>query len=76
MVSELNTKRCASCSAPKEWTPVVCQRERWIIRSHIDWKEERVSAKTLGAKGGWIVRFHIDWREEQVPTRTLGAGKE
>ena len=36
---------------------------------HIDWRGERVPAKTLGLKegggGGWVMRSHIDWREER-----------
>ena len=37
----------------------------WIVRSHIDWRGERVSARMLGPEGGWIVRSHIGWRGEQ-----------
>ena len=36
----------------------------WILRSHIDWREERVSARTLDPEGGWIVRSHIGWGGE------------
>ena len=25
---------------------------RWIVRSHIDWREERVPARMLGPEGG------------------------
>ena len=35
------------------------------MRTHIDWREERAPARTLGPEGGWIVRFHIDWRGEE-----------
>ena len=35
------------------------------MRSHIDWREERVPARILGLEGGWIVRSHIGWRGEQ-----------
>ena len=38
----------------------------WIVRSRIDWREKRVSAKMLGPEGGWIVRSHIGWREERT----------
>ena len=34
----------------------------WIVRSHIDWRGERVSERTLGPEGEWIMRFHIGWR--------------
>ena len=48
----------------------ICQRmlgfeKGWIVRSHIDWREKRVSVRTLASKG-WIVRSYIDWREERV----------
>ena len=35
------------------------------VRSHIDWRGERVPTRTLGSEGGWIVRFHIGWRGER-----------
>jgi len=34
--------------------------------SHIDWRRERISARTLGAEGGWIVRSHIGWGEQII----------
>ena len=43
MVLEPNNGQCAS----KDAEP----RRGWIVRSHIDWKEERVSARTLGLEG-------------------------
>ena len=43
---------------------------RESLRSHIDWRDKRVSARTLGPENGWIVRSHIDWREERVSVRT------
>ena len=33
--------------------------------SHIDWRKERVPARTLGPKEGWIVRSHIGWGGER-----------
>ena len=63
MVSELDTGRCASLlavpqrgvdtrwCASKDAGP---QRE-WIWgRSHIDWRKERVPARTLGLEGGGL----------------------
>ena len=35
------------------------------MRSHIDWKRERVPARLLDLEGGWIVRFHIGWGGER-----------
>ena len=34
--------------------------------SHIDWRKERVLARTLGPEGGWIVMSHIGWGGEQI----------
>ena len=65
MVSEPNTRRHASEDAGPQ--------RRWIVRSHIGWRGEQVSARTLGPEGGWIVRSYIGWRWEQVSTRTLGT---
>ena len=42
------------------------------MRPHIDWRGERVPARTLGPERGWIVRPHINWRGEQVSARMLG----
>ena len=52
----MDTKRCASKD--------VGSRTVWIGESHINWKRERVPARTLAPKG-WIVRSHIDWGEER-----------
>ena len=42
-------------------------RRGWIWwRSHIDWRKERVPARTLGPEGGWIVTSHIGWGGEQT----------
>ena len=39
----------------------------WIWSgSHIDWRNERVPARTLGLEGGWIVMSHIDWGGDQI----------
>ena len=35
------------------------------VRSHIDWREERVPTRTLGLEGELIVRSHISWRGER-----------
>ena len=47
-----------------------CQRGRWAPKggglSRIDWRKERVPARTLGPEGGWIVMFHIGWGGEQT----------
>ena len=55
----VDTRRCASKDAgPKGG---------WIWRrSHIDWRKERVPARTLGPEGGWIVMSHINWGREQI----------
>ena len=37
---------------------------RWIVRFHIDWKEEWVTTRTLGPEGEWIVSSHIGWRRK------------
>ena len=37
----MDTRRCASEDADPEW----------IVRSHIDWREERVSARTPDPEG-------------------------
>ena len=29
-------------------------RKGWIVRPHIDWREERMSARTLGPAGGGL----------------------
>ena len=52
------------------------------MRSHIDWREKRMLARTLGhgeervpsvvPKKGRIMRSYLDWRGEQVSVRTLG----
>ena len=44
MVSEPDTGRCANENARP--------RKGWIVRSHIDWREERVSTRMLGLEGG------------------------
>ena len=41
------------------------------VRSHLDWREERGTVRTLAPEGGWIVRSHIDWRGKRVPARML-----
>ena len=48
-------------SASKDVGP----RRGWIVRSHVDWRGEQVSARMLGSEGGWIVRSHISWRRER-----------
>ena len=44
MISEPDTKRWASKDAGPEGG--------WIVRSHIDWRWERVPARTLSLEGG------------------------
>ena len=41
-------------------TPKCCN-----VRSHIQWRREQVSVRTLGLEEAWIVRSHIGWRREQ-----------
>ena len=53
MVLEPDTRQCAS----KDVEP----RRGWTGESHIDWRREQVSARTLGLEGGWIVRSHVSW---------------
>ena len=77
MVSEPDTRRCVSLLA-LPWRGVDTRRcaskdagpqGRWNwVLSHIDWRKERVSARTLGPEGGWIVMSHIGWRGEQPPS--------
>ena len=31
----------------------------WIVRSHVEWRVQRVSVRTLGPEGRWVVRSHI-----------------
>ena len=45
----------------------------WIVRSHIDWGGERVSARTLGPKWWWIVRSHIGWRRVTSVSENVGT---
>ena len=45
-------RRCAS----KDAGP---RRGVDLVGPHIDWRKERVPARTLGPEGGWIVIFHI-----------------
>ena len=68
MVSELDTRRCTSedvgprrrvdCENPHQLERGTSVSENagpeWelIVRSHIDWKEEQVSVRTLGPEGG------------------------
>ena len=58
MISERDTGQCVSKDAEPEGVGhrVVCQRmspwKWWIVRSHIDWRGKRVSAKTLDPEGG------------------------
>jgi len=41
-------------------------KDGWIWGwSHIDWRKERVPARTLAPKG-WIVMSHIGWGGEQT----------
>ena len=51
MVSELDTGRCASeeTKPQREWTHGGVPAR---TLDHIDWRRERVSAKTLGFEGG------------------------
>ena len=45
----------------------LAQNGGWIWgRSHIDWRKERVSARTLGPEGGWIMMSYIGWGGEQT----------
>ena len=72
MVLEPDTGRRVSDEV-EPWMRVdktVCQQGRWASKgvdwgSHIDWRMERVPARTLGPKGGWIVRSHIGWGGER-----------
>ena len=73
MVSEPDTRQCASeeveprrgvdtrWCANKDAGPLV----GWIRGSHVDWRRERVPARTLEPEGGWIVRSHIGWGGER-----------
>ena len=45
-------------------TRTLSHKGGWIVRSHINWREERVPARTLGPEGGWILRTHISWGGE------------
>ena len=64
IVSELDTGRCVNLLAVPRGEGVDTRRcsskdtspkEGWIWgQSHIDWRKERVSARTLGSEGGWI----------------------
>ena len=63
MVSELDTGRCANLLAvPRRGVDTrrcaskdAGPQSGWIWRrSHIDWRKERVSARTLGPKGGGL----------------------
>ena len=84
MVSEPDTGRCASLltvprtgvdmrqCASKDARP----QRRWIWgRSHIDWRKERVLARTLGLERRWIVMSHIGWGGGQRgnPKKTISA---
>ena len=62
----VDTERCASEDAGH-------QRGEGIVRSYIDWSEERVPRRTLSLEGGWIVRSHIGWGGER---NTLYKGAE
>ena len=53
----VDTRRCASKDAGHKWG--------WTGGSHIDWRRERVPARTLGPEGGWIERSHIGWGGER-----------
>ena len=46
MVSEPDMKRCVSED--------VRPRRGWIVRSHVDWRRERVPMRTLDPKGGGL----------------------
>ena len=72
MVSELDTERCVSLlvvpvdtrqCASKNAGP---QRGVDLGAVHIDWRNKRVPARTLGPEEGWIVMSHIGWRGEQI----------
>ena len=73
MVLELDTRRCAIEEAEPQrgWTRGGCQHDArpwrgWIGGSHIDWRREWVSVRTLGSEGEWIVRSHIGWEENET----------
>ena len=38
-------------------------QSRWIGESHINWRRERVTMRTLGLEERWMVRSHNGWRE-------------
>ena len=54
MVLEADTGQCAS----EETEP-----QRRV--DHIDWRKERVPARTQGLEEGWIVKSHISWGRER-----------
>ena len=75
MVSEPDTGRCVSLLAvPRKGVDMMrcaskdvgTQRGVDLGRSHIDWRKERVPARTLGPSGGWIVMSHVGWGGEQT----------
>ena len=53
MVSELDTRRCASEEAEPQrgWTRGGVLAK---MLDHIDWRRERVPARTLGTEGGGL----------------------
>ena len=53
MVSESDTGRCANEDTGPQ------RGGGWIVRSHIDWREERVSARTLGPEEEGSEAFFI-----------------
>ena len=62
MVSEPDIGRCASKDSELEgeWTPdgVLARMSdpegEWIVRSHIDWREEQMTVRTLGPERGGL----------------------
>ena len=69
IISEPETGQCASLLAvPQRWVDTrQCASKNagpqrgWIWgRSHIDWRNERVTSRTVNPEGGWIVMFHSD----------------
>ena len=73
MVSKPDTERCASEEAePRRGVDMRrCASKDTGPQGgglwHIDWRRERVLARTLGLEGVWIVRSHIGWEENETP---------
>ena len=42
---QVDTEQCVS-------SKTLSPKRRWIMRSHIDWREKRVRARTLGPEEG------------------------